>query len=117
MKILVIHEVPYLKKPVYEYQDFAERLASLGHQVSVFDFDQTGSGEKRTTRVSKTCLAEVELTNTGFIKLPVLSYLSGRRNAGLMLDEALGTGTWARLDLDSTKISPLRCEPVVRKSP
>ena len=35
----------------------------------------------------------------------------------LMLDEALGTGTWARLDLDSTKISPLRCEPVVRKSP
>jgi hypothetical protein len=35
----------------------------------------------------------------------------------LMLDEALGAGTWARVDLDSTKISPLRCEPVVRKSP
>ncbi|MFZ9988242.1 MAG: hypothetical protein ACO3HV_10870 [Candidatus Nanopelagicales bacterium] len=35
----------------------------------------------------------------------------------LMLDEALGSGTWARLDLGSTKISPLRCEPVVRKSP
>jgi hypothetical protein len=35
----------------------------------------------------------------------------------LMLDEALGAGAWARVDLDSTKISPLRCEPVVRKSP
>lgn len=35
----------------------------------------------------------------------------------LMLDEALGSGAWARLDLDSTKISPLRCEPFVRKSP
>jgi hypothetical protein len=35
----------------------------------------------------------------------------------LMLDEALGAGAWARVDLDSTKISPLRCEPVVQKSP
>jgi hypothetical protein len=35
----------------------------------------------------------------------------------LMLDEALGAGAWARVDPDSTKVSPLRCEPVVRKSP
>ena len=40
MKIAIIHEVSYLSKPVYEYQDFAERLASLGHEVTVFDFDE-----------------------------------------------------------------------------
>lgn len=42
-------------------------------------------------------------------------WLSG--TSTLMLDEALGAGAWARVDLDSTKISPLRCEPVVRKTP
>ncbi len=40
MRILFIHEVSYLKKPVYEIHEFPERLAKLGHEISFFEFDE-----------------------------------------------------------------------------
>jgi glycosyltransferase involved in cell wall biosynthesis len=40
MKILFVHEVSYLKKPVYEMHEFPELLARKGHEVTFFDFDE-----------------------------------------------------------------------------
>ena len=38
MKILFLHEVDYLEKPVFEMHEFPEYAAELGHQVSFLDF-------------------------------------------------------------------------------
>lgn len=35
MKVLVVHEVDYVNKPFFEFQEFAEGLSVRGHQVSV----------------------------------------------------------------------------------
>jgi len=40
MKILFVHEVSYLKKPVFEMHEFPELLARKGHEVTFFDFDE-----------------------------------------------------------------------------
>lgn len=75
MKILVIHEVSYLDKPVYEYQDFAERLAARGHQVTVIDFSEKTKDVMKTSRVSRTGLGEVKLISLENNGLPILRYL------------------------------------------
>jgi glycosyltransferase involved in cell wall biosynthesis len=40
LKILFVHEVSYIKKPVYEIHEFPEYLATRGHDVSFFEFDE-----------------------------------------------------------------------------
>lgn len=40
MKILVVHEVSYLRKVVYEIHEFPELLALRGHEVTFFEFDE-----------------------------------------------------------------------------
>lgn len=80
MKILVVHEVSYKKKVVYEYQDFAERLAHLGHEVTVVDFDENGSGKPEEGLYSRTGLSSVWHISTPFVSLPILKYLTGRLN-------------------------------------
>ena len=40
MKILFIHEVSYLKKPVYEIHEFPELLSVMGHDITFFEFDE-----------------------------------------------------------------------------
>jgi glycosyltransferase involved in cell wall biosynthesis len=40
LKILFIHEVSYLKKPVYEIHEFPELLSVMGHEISFFEFDE-----------------------------------------------------------------------------
>jgi glycosyltransferase involved in cell wall biosynthesis len=47
MKILVVHEVSYLRKVVYEIHEFPELLALRGHQVTFMDFDE---GAKRASK-------------------------------------------------------------------
>jgi glycosyltransferase involved in cell wall biosynthesis len=62
MRVAILHEVSYLHKPVYEYQDFAERLVELGHDVTVIDFDEAHySAGYQTKKVSKTGLAKINL--------------------------------------------------------
>lgn len=78
MNIVVIHEVGYLSKPVYEYQDFAERLAYLGHSVTVIDFDESCSSPFTIKRVSKTGLAMVNLVTLPNIGIPGLNILYAR---------------------------------------
>jgi hypothetical protein len=69
VNILILHEVSYLKKPVYEYQDFSERLAHLGHHVTVIDFDEAEKNKLTTRIVSRTSIASVSL-----ISLPNIGY-------------------------------------------
>ncbi len=40
MKILVVHEVSYLRKVVYEIHEFPELLALKGHDITFFEFDE-----------------------------------------------------------------------------
>jgi glycosyltransferase involved in cell wall biosynthesis len=40
MKILVIHEISYLKKVVYEVHEFPELLNIKGHEITFVDFDE-----------------------------------------------------------------------------
>ncbi len=47
MKILVVHEVSYEKKVVYEIHEFPELLALRGHEVTFFDFDEGATRQSR----------------------------------------------------------------------
>jgi glycosyltransferase involved in cell wall biosynthesis len=47
MKILVVHEVDYLEKVIYEVQEFPELLAQGGHEVVFFQFQE---GAKRSLK-------------------------------------------------------------------
>lgn len=40
MHLFFLHEVSYLKKPIYEMHEFPERLNLLGHRVSFMQFDE-----------------------------------------------------------------------------
>ena len=78
MKIVVVHEVSYLDKPVYEYQDFAERLAARGHEVTVIDFCENRKSTLTKRRVSRTGEGEVELISLPNNGLPIFKYLSAK---------------------------------------
>ncbi len=89
MKILVVHEVSYKKKVVYEYQDFAERLAKNGHEVTVVDFDEHGNGAYERSSFSKTGLANILHITTPFINLPIFKYISARLNYKRILKQLI----------------------------
>lgn len=74
MNILVVHEVSYMEKPVYEYQDFSERFASLGHNVTVIDFVENGLFEANEQTVSRTGVAEVTLCSIPHSSFPAIKY-------------------------------------------
>lgn len=40
MRILFLHEVNYLEKPIFEMHDFPEHLAALGHEVGFVQFPE-----------------------------------------------------------------------------
>jgi glycosyltransferase involved in cell wall biosynthesis len=91
MNIIIIHEVGYLSKPVYEYQDFAERLAYLDHEVTVIDFDEGISGPFRSQSISKTGLAKVRLISLPNLGIPVLGILYARYRFGVELKGLLSS--------------------------
>jgi len=88
VKILVVHEVNYLSKIIYEFQILPEILSLLGHDITVVDFNDSwqseGVGRRFTPqtvvyRNVHRAYAKASLTvrRPGFIRLPVLSRLSG----------------------------------------
>ncbi|KUE90272.1 hypothetical protein ASL20_03830 [Cupriavidus necator] len=85
----MVHEVSYLKKPVYEYQDFPERLAARGHDVTVIDYDEHGDGLHKVQSVSRTGLAHITLESTPHNGLPLLKYVSGRLQYRSLLKQKL----------------------------
>jgi glycosyltransferase involved in cell wall biosynthesis len=87
MNILVIHEVDWLKKVVFEIHSISEQMSRLGHRVCVIDYEDTwqregclGLGTLRTRRyedITRTGAGTgVGLIRPGFIRLPGLSRLS-----------------------------------------
>ena len=47
MKILVVHEVDYLEKVIYEIHEFPEMLAAAGHEVTFFQFQEGADRSKK----------------------------------------------------------------------
>ena len=92
MNILVVHEVSYAKKVVYEYQEFAERLAARGHRVTVIDYDETGDSAQRERAISRTGTGTVTLRNTPYLNVPVLKYVTGKLNYPKLLATAIAEG-------------------------
>ena len=94
MKILVVHEVNYLEKIIYEFQILPEILSMLGHEVTIIDYDDSwkvstnGSRTGLETRIRENVHraypdASVTVRRPGMIRLPVLSRLSGAITSGL----------------------------------
>lgn len=78
LKILVLHEVSYKNKVIYEYQDFAERLVAMGHSVRVIDFDEASGGVGGSETLTRTGLGSVFHETLPFADWPVIKYLSAR---------------------------------------
>ncbi len=87
MNILIIHEIDWLKKVVFEIHTIAELLSLAGHTVYAIDYesmwDRQGIfdfGNLKTTVIGNAARvytgASVELRRPGFIKIPGLSRLS-----------------------------------------
>lgn len=89
MRILWCHEVDYEDKPVYEYQDFAERLAARGHDVEVIDFREAAATLEATRRISRTGEAHVALTSIPHSGIPGLKYAQARLAFRRMLSDRL----------------------------
>src|SRR5690348_8357097 len=89
LRVLLIHEVSYTKKVVYEYQLFPELLASRGHEVTVMDYDDSGDHVYQKRKYSKTGVGEITLENTPYVNLPVLKYITGRINHKKLIKEKL----------------------------
>jgi glycosyltransferase involved in cell wall biosynthesis len=99
MKILVVHEVNYLSKIIYEFQILPEILSMLGHEVTIVDYDdtwQSGNGSRwalRTTEHAKVHRAyesaAVTVRRPGMIHVPVLSIISGAITSGIEVNRLL----------------------------
>jgi len=89
MNVLIVHEVSYAKKVVYEYQEFAERLAARGHHVTVIDYDEDGDGAYREQAISRTGTGTVTVQTTPYLDLPILKYLTGKWNYPSVLAKAI----------------------------
>lgn len=90
--MLWVHEVSYSEKPVYEYQDFAERLVSRGHNVEVIDFNESVSSTNERYSVSRTGSGEVTLCTIPHSNIPVLKYIEARERYKQMLRSRLEEG-------------------------
>jgi glycosyltransferase involved in cell wall biosynthesis len=67
LRILFIHEVNYLKKPIFEMHEFPEHLAAKGHDVYFLHFPEMASSKERSregwsTTILGRALPETSLT-------------------------------------------------------
>jgi glycosyltransferase involved in cell wall biosynthesis len=105
LKILVVHEVSYLKKIVYEFQIIPELLSILGHDVTIIDFDDTWNespdrpvidiapkyqlGVHRAYENASVCLR-----HPGLVRLPFLARVSGALLNAVEVYRALRKGDY-----------------------
>lgn len=64
MKILFVHEVGYLEKPIFEMHEFPEHLAKLGHDVAFIDFPELSNpsiDRQRAEEVNGRVLTDITL--------------------------------------------------------
>jgi glycosyltransferase involved in cell wall biosynthesis len=94
VRILIVHEVNYLSKIIYEFQILPEILSILGHEIIIVDYNDSWKSERngkwmklRTTvhRGIHRAYAEASVTvrRPGMIRLPILSRMSGAVTAGM----------------------------------
>src|SRR5438552_5058568 len=94
MRILVVHEVNYLSKPIYEFQILPEILSVLGHTVTVVDYNDSwaseGDGSGLWSRkevhlgVNRAYeKAAIALHRPAMLRVPGLSRVSGAMTSGL----------------------------------
>src|SRR5262249_24188335 len=94
MKILIVHEVNYLKKIIYEFQILPEILSMLGHEVTIIDYDDTwktssnGEASSLRTRVHRRVhraydSASVTVLRPGVIRFPLVSRVSAAGSSGI----------------------------------
>ena len=67
MRVLLLHEVNYLSKPIFEMHEFPEYLARLGHEVGFVHFPEgskNGNGRQRKWKaeISGRVVEEVNIT-------------------------------------------------------
>jgi glycosyltransferase involved in cell wall biosynthesis len=100
VKLLVVHEVNYLEKIIYEFQILPEILSMLGHEVTIVDYDDSwqnssnGSRAGLRTRVHTGVHraypeASVTVRRPGMIRLPIVSRVSGAITSGWEVHEFL----------------------------
>src|SRR5947207_2539768 len=100
MKILVVHEVNYLTKIIYEYQILPEILSLLGHDLTIVDYDETWQSTNGrpifdlATRVYADThraydKARVTLRRPGMIRMRLMSRISGAITGSLELNRVL----------------------------
>src|SRR5437762_769125 len=93
MNLLVVHEVNYLEKIIYEFQILPEILSTLGHNITIVDYNDSwdvshnGNGHGLRTRIHNGVHraypdASVTVRRPGMIRLPVLSRVSGAAASG-----------------------------------
>lgn len=90
MKLIWYHEVSYLKKPVYEYQDFAKRLAARGHEVEVGDFNEQEGDRGVGIFVSRAGTGTAALSGTPHCNWPAVKYFEARMRFRQMLKKRQG---------------------------
>ena len=82
MRILFLHEVNYLTKPIFEMHEFPEHLAALGHEVGFVQFPEG--------------LSKAELTNTP-LKQAIAGRVLGDTSLTLYTPKTLSGGLSGRL--------------------
>ncbi len=101
MKILVVHEVNYLSKIIYEFQILPELFSILGHEVTVVDYNdcwQSPAGRHQVAFRSRTYRgvhraypeAAITLKRPGMIPVPVLARVSAAISASREIVRILG---------------------------
>lgn len=116
MRILWCHEVSYAEKPVYEYQDFAERLAARGHDVEVIDFVEGAATTSGSACISRTGEAEVTLSSIPHSGLPLVKYVEARLRFRQMLEERIATGALDAVFVYSVFINGTEAVTLCRKA-
>ena len=102
MKIVVVHEVSYLDKIIYEYQILPEMLSMLGHEITIVDYNETWRSRSPagtrtfdlTTKIYAGThrayeAASVTVRRPGMIRLPLLARISGAITNGLEVRKVL----------------------------
>jgi glycosyltransferase involved in cell wall biosynthesis len=107
MKLLIVHEVNYLEKIIYEFQILPEILSTFGHDITIIDYDDSWALLDRTVGAvyDRPCLktrvyedvhraypeAAVTVRRPGMIRIPGLSRVSAAITAGLEVNRLLSS--------------------------
>ena len=88
LRILFIHEVNYLRKPIFEMHEFPEYLAARGHDVYFLHFPEMASSKARSSQGWKNTIPGRALPDTNLTLLTPRILTSGI--IGRLLAAAMG---------------------------